>query len=156
MLEETGTVMAVKHGQVLVETSARSACSHCTSQGCTTAVLGRLFGVRRNRVRLANTLHAQIGDRVVIGVPDDVLVRASLLVYLAPLASMMLAVAAADGAGLGLGAQIGAAAAGLAGGLLLVGRVGESNMSRRRYRMRLLRKVPPIAVGALELKANGS
>jgi len=90
MREETARVVDVKEGLLLAEAESRSACSHCASSAaCTTSVVAKLFGGRRIRLVMANHLGARPGDQVVIGIPDELLVRASLLVYLSPLLSML-------------------------------------------------------------------
>jgi sigma-E factor negative regulatory protein RseC len=153
VLETSGTVIAVEAGQVVIATEARSACAHCAASGCTGGVLAQLFPARRNRVRLDNTIDAALGERVIVGLPDSVLVRASLLVYLVPVAGMILAAATAGHAGLGAAGQAGAALLGLLAGLASVGLFAESRVARRRYRARLLRVVrpQPVRIEALTL-----
>ncbi|MES9990902.1 MAG: SoxR reducing system RseC family protein [Candidatus Thiodiazotropha sp.] len=89
MLAETARVIDVKDGMLLAETESRSGCNHCSADNCTTSVVAKLFGVKRNRLVLENSLGAEPGDRVVIGIPDALLVRASILAYLLPLLSML-------------------------------------------------------------------
>lgn len=87
MIEEQGRVVAVEVGAVWVETLRKSTCSSCSvSAGCGQGVLDRL-GVsgRRGHVRALSDLSLSVGDAVVIGVREDLLVRGSLLVYLLPL-----------------------------------------------------------------------
>ena len=139
MLEEQATVIEAGNGTLLIETMARSACGHCASNSCTTSVLARMFGVRRNRFRLPNTLGARAGDQVVVGVPDSVLVGASLLVYLLPLVSMLAAVTLADAVEAGALGQAAIALVGLGLGFVLVRFVVERGVSGRRYEMHLLR-----------------
>jgi len=116
MIEEDATVMKRNDGVILVETISRSSCSHCSSESCTTSVVSKLFGMRRNYLQLPNTLDAHPGDRVVVGIPDSVLVKASLWVYLLPVVSMLLATAASDSLGISEGWQALFALAGLAAG----------------------------------------
>jgi sigma-E factor negative regulatory protein RseC len=89
MLEETARVIAVRDGLMIAETESRSACNHCSSEGCTTSVVAKLFGVRRNRIVMVNSLDAKPGDQVVIGIPNQVLSRASVTAYLLPLLLML-------------------------------------------------------------------
>ena len=88
MLEESGTVVEVRGEQIRVETISRSSCSKCSSSGCSTSVVSKLFGFKRNQLIMDNTLAAQVGDRVVIGVPDALLVKASIWAYFVPLVCM--------------------------------------------------------------------
>nr|WP_298142355.1 SoxR reducing system RseC family protein [uncultured Pseudomonas sp.] len=87
MIEEQGRVIALEPGAVWVETLRKSTCSSCSAKaGCGQGVLDKL-GVegRRGHVRALCDLQLEIGDAVVIGVREDLLVRGALLVYLIPL-----------------------------------------------------------------------
>jgi sigma-E factor negative regulatory protein RseC len=140
MLEETAQVVEVKDGLLIAETQSRSGCNHCSSNSCTTSVVAKLFGVKRNRLVMENSLSAKPGDQVVIGIPDQLLVRASLTAYLLPLMIMLLVTALGDLAGidellLSLLAMIG-----LAVGFFTV-RWLSRNGSSQDYQPRLLRIV---------------
>lgn len=143
MLEETGTVVRAEDGHIWVETRPRSACSHCGvgSQGgsCGTAVVAKLFGDRRNLLRLPNRLQARPGQQVVIGIPDGVLTAVSLRAYLLPLLALILGVAAGASLGYGEFVQVLLGGAGLFLGLAVIGRASESGKARERYVPRLLR-----------------
>jgi sigma-E factor negative regulatory protein RseC len=140
MLEETAQVIDVKDGMLLVETESRSGCNHCSADNCTTSVVAKLFGVKRNRLVLENSLDAKPGDRVVIGIPDALLVRASILAYLLPLLTML--VTAAIGKAIGLQAIWLSLLAlfGLAIGFFIVYRATRGWTSQR-YKPQLLRLV---------------
>lgn len=139
MLEETGTVVAVREGRLWVETQSRSICSHCTSGSCTTSAVSKLFGVRHNRVQLENSLGAKVGERVVIGIPDDLLVRAAILCYLLPLMIMVMGAVLGSVAGASEGVQSLMAVGGLAVGFLLVRWGIRSVPSQQRFQLQLLR-----------------
>ncbi|CAE6908183.1 SoxR reducing system RseC family protein [Ectopseudomonas khazarica] len=102
MIEEQGRVVALEPGAVWVETLRRSTCSSCSANAaCGQGVMERLgVGRERGHVRALSTLHLNVGDAVVIGVREELLVRSSLLVYLLPLLGLMAAALAADAAGL--------------------------------------------------------
>ncbi len=133
MLEETALVIDLRDGMVLVETRSRSACSACGSGSCGTSVVSQLFGLKRNRLALDNGLGARIGDRVVIGIPDAVLVKASLWAYLVPLALMVVATGVADGFALGNLMQALCALLGLGAGLYLVRQVTGRDSRRHEF-----------------------
>ena len=142
MLEEIATVVAVRHGQLWVETESRSACSHCAStSSCTTSVISKLFGVKRNRLQLDNSLGARIGDQVVVGIPDDLLVQASFQAYLLPLLVMLSTAAAGDAMGLNEGLLSLLVLGGLATGFYLVRWFTHIKQSRQRFKPQLLRIV---------------
>ena len=140
MLEEKARVIDVKDGMLLAETESRSGCNHCSTSSCTTSVVAKLFGVKRNRLVMVNSLGAKPGDQVLIGIPDQLLVRASVMAYLLPLLSMLGFTALGDGIGLAtiwLGLL---ALFGLASGFFVVYRVTRG-WSSQRYKPRLLEVV---------------
>jgi sigma-E factor negative regulatory protein RseC len=139
MLEESGTVVALGKGVLWVETQARSSCSQCSSSSCTTSVVSKLFGVKPNRLELENSLNAELGQQVVIGIPDDLLVRASVWAYLVPVLIMLLAAAMAGVAGLGEGAQSLLALLGLAAGFVLAAYTTRCVAMQARLKPKLLR-----------------
>lgn len=103
MIEEQGRVVAVESGAVWVETLRKSTCSSCSANtGCGQGLLDKL-GVsgRRGHVRALSDLQLRIGDAVVIGVREDLLVRGSLLVYLVPLLGLFAAALLANQLALG-------------------------------------------------------
>lgn len=86
MLEETALVIRVEGDEVWVETQRRSTCSGCAAEkGCGTATLSKVLGNRRNVVRVLADIPLGVGDRVVIGIREQALVRGSLAVYAVPI-----------------------------------------------------------------------
>lgn len=90
MIEETARVVAADGEFVWVETQRQSTCGGCAArQGCGTATLAKVLGQRRTRVRALNRDAARVGERVVVGIDEQALVRGSLAVYAAPLAGLL-------------------------------------------------------------------
>ena len=88
MIEETALVVELTDEDVWVETQRKSVCGQCAAnKGCGTAVLGKVLGVKRNKVRILNPKETKVsvGDKVVVGIEEKALVRGSLAVYMAPL-----------------------------------------------------------------------
>ena len=146
MIEETGRVVRVSGKYAWVETEPVTACGSCTARsGCGTPVLARVLGRRKAPLRVANTVAAVVGDRVVLGISESGLVRGSLAVYLAPLAGLF--AGALCGYFLAQGvlahytepASILGAAAGLSGGLAWLGRFSRAAARDRRYQPVILR-----------------
>lgn len=132
-------MVAVEGKWLWVETESRSACSHCGSGSCSTSVLAKWSRARPNRLRLLNRLQLRPGQRVVIGIPDQVLVAASLWAYLSPLLLMLGAAGLAATLGLGDLARALAALAGLLVGLALSAKAANSGPTRDRFTPVLLR-----------------
>lgn len=91
MIEERALVLSCDRGEALVQTEQRSACSGCGARtGCGTSLLARVFGHKPARLRVANPIAAEPGERVIVGLSERGLVRASMLLYVLPLAGMLL------------------------------------------------------------------
>ena len=89
MIEETGKVVAIEKGAVWIETIRKSSCDSCASkQGCGHSVLAKISSAA-NHVRVLNDFDLDVGDDVVIGVPEDVVVIGSVIAYLMPLACLL-------------------------------------------------------------------
>ncbi|QGZ32191.1 SoxR reducing system RseC family protein [Stutzerimonas stutzeri] len=91
MIEEPGRVIAVETGAVWVETQRRSTCSGCSARnGCGQGLMDRL-GVRERAglIRALSDLHLNVGDSVVVGIGERVLLRGAVLVYLFPLLALL-------------------------------------------------------------------
>ncbi len=91
MIEETGVVAELEATYAWVETERRSSCGGCSVKGCGTGTLAHVLGARRLRVRVENTIGAEVGDTVILGLREDALLRGSLAVYIVPLLAMMAA-----------------------------------------------------------------
>ncbi len=93
MIEETGTIVACGVDHIWVETVQSSACATCAGErGCGQRVLSKLTG-KTTLIRVLMDRHAdcslRVGDVVSIGIPENVVVGGSLLVYAAPLAGLL-------------------------------------------------------------------
>lgn len=86
MIEAEVLVVAVAGRQALVESSRQSACGQCSAAGaCGTSLLSRQFGQRAVRLEVDNPIGAMVGDRVVLGLPERLMLRGALRLYLPPL-----------------------------------------------------------------------
>jgi sigma-E factor negative regulatory protein RseC len=98
MIEESGRVIAVEPGAVWVETQRSSTCSGCSAKnGCGQGIMDRL-GVRERRglIRALSDLQLKVGDSVVIGIQESVLLRGAILVYIFPLLVLFVSALAAS------------------------------------------------------------
>ena len=103
MIEESARVVAVEDGAVWVETIRQSSCASCSAQkGCGHSVLARVSR-QHTHIRALNNRHCEVGDAVIIGVPEDVVLTGSLIAYLMPLLMMVIASIGADALGAGDG-----------------------------------------------------
>jgi sigma-E factor negative regulatory protein RseC len=102
MLVETGRVVAVEPGSVWVETIRQSTCGSCAArQGCGHGLLNRIADGRSGYVRvLSGAVDARVcrvDDQVRISIPEQVILRGSLVVYMLPLLCMLAGAAAVPG-----------------------------------------------------------
>ena len=89
MITETGRVVAIEQDGLWVETIQRSTCSSCVAEkGCGQGLIAKWGGhTSYIRVLLAGRSASsyQLNEEVTIGIPEDVVVKGSLFVYLLPL-----------------------------------------------------------------------
>lgn len=131
MLEARGRVVAIEDGMAWVESPRQSACGSCASKGhCGTGLLGdALMGGKVSRMAVRDTLGVRVGDEVILGLPEEGVVRASLLLYGLPLAGFVGGMALFQPAGEGWSLLAGGL--GLVGGLLLLGPLGRRAAGRQ-------------------------
>lgn len=93
VIEEQAQVVHVEDREVWVETQRQSACGQCSvNKGCGTAVIGKVLGKKSSRVQVLNpnNISVDMGDRVLIGIEEQALVKGSMAIYLMPLLAMFL------------------------------------------------------------------
>ena len=123
MILETGTVVAIESDSLWVETIQKSACDACVAEkGCGQKFLSKLAGKTTSIRVLLNGQSRKdfsLGQSVNIGIPEDVIVLASLLVYLLPIVGAVAGAALIGSSGTDLQAMVGAVAGLLAGAWLV-------------------------------------
>lgn len=92
MLETPALVVETDQAAALVEADFGGGCGSgmCAKGGCGAAVLAQIFSRNpRGPMRVGNPIQARIGERVIVGVEEGMLVRSTLLAYLLPLALLL-------------------------------------------------------------------
>jgi sigma-E factor negative regulatory protein RseC len=91
IIEETARVVALDGDQAWVTTRRRSACESCSAnKGCGAGIMARSFSAGRTlQIKALNQVEAVVGEDVVLGIDDRVLVRSAVLMYLLPLLALM-------------------------------------------------------------------
>ena len=126
-LSETGRVVAVESDAVWVEADRSSACGKCAARaGCGQGALSAMLQSGRGRVRAVSgdTLRAdqcELGEEVVIQLPESTLFSGTFLIYGVPLTVASIAAVAASGGG--DVKSVSAFAAGLIGSFAMLGAV---------------------------------
>jgi sigma-E factor negative regulatory protein RseC len=100
MLTETGQVVGVEADGLWIETIRRSTCGTCAAQkGCGHGLLNRISDGKRGYIRVLTgdrpAEHYNIGDQVLIGIPEEVILRGSFIAYVLPLIGMLVGALAA-------------------------------------------------------------
>jgi sigma-E factor negative regulatory protein RseC len=142
MLRETGRVVAIEDDGVWVETIRSSTCSACAAnKGCGHGLINRYSGGRGLVRALPGEKLAprdcRVDDQVIIELPEEVILRGSVIVYLVPLLGLLCGALAMAGQG-GDGPVLAGAAAGLALGLALVRWHARRHRNDRRLQPALL------------------
>lgn len=150
MIEQEAQVTGIDGTDALVAVQRQSSCGSCAAKsGCGTSVVASMFPQRQQRLRLANTIDAVAGDRVIIGLPEAGLQRASLLLYGAPLLGLLCGAALGQQWG---GSEPHAILGGLLGivlGLGLVRQLGQRGIAGQPV---LLRRLSPPSVTLVGLQ----
>jgi len=129
IVEGVARVVAVEGGNVWLEPEQTTACGHCAGK----AVCGVTPGSPRlvaRRFQLPNDHHLQVGERVMVGIPEQSVRRAALTAYGIPLLLMLAAGVTVQKLGGGDLQSAAATLAGLAVGIGVV-RLRASTLSGR-------------------------
>jgi sigma-E factor negative regulatory protein RseC len=93
MIEELAVVVKIEDHQVWVESGQSSACGGCLQKAsCSTDAIGSVL--KKKPVPADSDIQLKTGDRVMVAIDENLLLRASVLLYLLPL------IASFSGAGL--------------------------------------------------------
>ena len=89
LLESVARVVAVDGGTVWLEPEPKASCSGCMSLAMCGAKGGGIRALQARRFPLTDAPRLRIGERVVVGLPEGSVLRASATAYAVPLALMI-------------------------------------------------------------------
>lgn len=93
MIEETGIVKKVKGNEVWIETQIKTTCSTChVNKNCGTSVVAKAFMAKPELLKLISPYELKEGQTVKLGIPEEQLMGASLLVYVLPILVLIVSV----------------------------------------------------------------
>ena len=121
MIEMRAIVIQLDGREASVQPVGTGGCGHCDSEGgCGSGTLTKVFcGDKPRQFKVRNDVSAKIGDEIQVSVPDGVLLRGAIKMYVLPLILLLAGGIAGVGmAGEGAGRDA-YAAAGAVVGLLL-------------------------------------
>lgn len=95
MIKETGRVVAIETDGLWVETIRQSTCGSCSvKKACGHQLLNKVGTGQSHHIRVLlgdlSPADFNLGDEVAISIPEAVLVKGALLVYMLPLVTMLL------------------------------------------------------------------
>lgn len=126
MVEEIATVAACESNGVWLTTTPVASCNACNvSDDCGTGIVTKTLTPKQHRFFVATALPLLPGEQVKIGLDEQSLVSAALMVYLIPLLLLLLLTLAGSAAGVQEPWLILLAATGAAAGFMLTRRYGQ-------------------------------
>lgn len=98
MLEEHAIVLSISpnihnlsDSIAVLEIERKTACGLCgKTRGCGNSIWGKLFAHQSTAFKAQNPIKAKVGDSVVVGINERALLKSALLLYIAPLVTMMI------------------------------------------------------------------
>jgi len=97
MIEEQAQVIEIKGDKLILQAQRQSACGSCAAnKGCGTALLSKVVGRKFSRFQADNSINANVGDMVVVGLPEDALLKGSMVMYIIPILGMLVFALLAD------------------------------------------------------------
>lgn len=97
MIEQRAVIIALSENQTSAEASSialleierQTACGLCgQTRGCGNRIWGGLLGHQSSAFKAQNSIDAQVGQCVVVGIEESALLKAALLLYTTPLLMM--------------------------------------------------------------------
>jgi len=97
MIEEQAQVIEINGNQLVLLAQRQSACGSCSAKkGCGTSLLSQVVGRKFSRFQAENSINANVGDTVVVAIPEDALFKGSMVMYLIPILGMIAVALLAD------------------------------------------------------------
>lgn len=90
MIEENGTVLAIHDGIADVETIRTSSCNSCRARhACGHRAIAKVSNSNRMLMQVMAPESLKVGQNVVVGIPEDTLLQASMWMYAVPLLGLV-------------------------------------------------------------------
>lgn len=93
MIREVAIIKTVEQDTLLVTTELKSGCSGCAQQSnCGAGIISKAFSDRRAEFRVAKPagMNFVAGEQIELLLPEQMLTRASLLIYGVPLMALLI------------------------------------------------------------------
>lgn len=90
MLETRVVVFKIDGQHALVRADQADGCGECNGKACGAGKMSRLFCSKPRQFRVNNPINAGVGDEVIVSVAEGAVMRGIGLVYLMPLALLVM------------------------------------------------------------------
>ena len=91
MIEEQAVVIKASKERVTLEVVRTKPCGLCGQvRGCGNSIWGKIFSHQSGHIETRNDLNAKLGDIVILGIDESLMLKSSLMLYGVPLLSMFL------------------------------------------------------------------
>ena len=97
MIEEQAVVIKASKERVTLEVVRDKPCGLCGQvRGCGNSIWGKIFSHQSGHIETRNDLNAKLGDVVILGIDETLMLKSSLMLYGVPLLSMFLGMVIAN------------------------------------------------------------
>jgi len=91
MIEEEAVVIKASKERVTLEVVRTKPCGLCGQvRGCGNSIWGKIFSHQSGHIETRNDLNAKLGDIVILGIDETLMLKSSLMLYGVPLLLMFL------------------------------------------------------------------
>ena len=97
MIEEQAIVIKASKERVTLEVVRSKPCELCGQvRGCGNSIWGKIFSHQSGHIETHNKLNAKLGDIVILGIDETLMLKSSLMLYGVPLLLMFLGMVIAN------------------------------------------------------------
>jgi sigma-E factor negative regulatory protein RseC len=97
MIEEQAIVIKASKERVTLEVVRSQPCGLCGQvRGCGNSIWGKIFSHQSGFIETRNDLNAKLGDVVILGIDETLMLKSSLMLYGVPLLLMFLGMTIAN------------------------------------------------------------
>ena len=95
MIEERAVILTLEttsenNSIATLEVVRKTACGLCgQTRGCGNSIWGKLLNHKSVNFTAQNSINANVGDSVIVGIDEAALMKSALLLYIVPLATML-------------------------------------------------------------------
>ncbi len=97
MIEERAVILSLESEASAADSTAtleierKIACGLCgQTRGCGNSIWGKLFAHQSTAFKAQNCINAKVGDSVIVGINEKAFLKSALLLYILPLATMLI------------------------------------------------------------------